>query len=228
MPQPYIRKFRSLSPERSPADYVLLEDFEDGISAWTTSGNNASRIFTRDTAQAWRGLASVRVETGATTPAAGNWIGILRGTGNLEETRVMISLRVRYTSSSNQTLLRVHPIIGIRGSTRMWEPYFEIRRTATTTTIAVMNPDLSLTTIFTSTWMIPTLRWLEAKLIVNLVTGRYESLIFAGRQHNLIAFPMLDTTRGDFVTDELQIYLDTLEAANKIIHLDDIMMGTIS
>lgn len=224
MGREYERTTKVISTIPQPVGTYLFDDFEPTLFKWKGSARNASGAFARDTAQAFNGEASMKLDTGATSPASGDWVRCFRDIASAPVKKVrasMLILQTVQTASLWEELL-----LG-------WENYgdlrdFRIRWNPRTQDLQYWGSDGAWHDVPGQPPYPPVVisdRWAQMQLIVDVLEEKYLEAIINTQRWDLSG---LDVYIGEGEVDgsyvlRFTVGLVTNANARAVINIDDVL-----
>jgi hypothetical protein len=227
MSQEYIKVQKTLSALRENIDIPLMEDFEDTTIRWLIGKLNSSGGATRDITHAFRGAASLKMDTGATTPTSNDYVEINKQIRPIKDNIISLSLKDQAATNSNLETLRFYAYLtnretgkrylaGIQRTQNNAPPIYQYESGLGTWT-TFLNGANSLTTT----------DWQHLEIVVDLNKGEYLYAMVGSIKVSLAGIKMYSDTPGSENFDSATIRLQNLSAAERIDYIDDIVIDKV-
>ena len=227
MSQEYIRVYKTLSAEKQNIDVPLADGFEDTLVKWKVTASASDGTATRDTTYAYRGGACLKLDTGATTPTAGDHEDIERYCGMIKDNIISCSLRFLLSSvlgsttlGSTYTLINRETgkkyVLGIRYRQGATDDYFEYQTAIGTWTVFATVP-----------YGISGGLWYNMEIVMDLNTGKYLYAIAGGKKYSLagISPDVSDAAAGEPNKAFVTLLADA--ASQRIAYIDDVIIDKV-
>jgi len=231
MSQEYIRQYKTISIDKPAVDMPLYDDFEDTLIKWTISKVNSSGGATRDTTAANKGGASLKLDTGGTSPAINDNVTISRTFGQVNSNIIAASLRFSIQISGFVGVLWEKVYITNPATGQQYAMGIQYRATTSTIYLEYMsalgdyaNPD-TYTTIASKMADSIYNKFLEMKVVVDINKGEYLYAIFNGKRYNLTGIKLPSQNADLNTPNQMLIRAQTNAPAEVIIRIDDVLVA---
>ena len=231
MAKEYIRKYKIVNPETSPLDFPLLDGFENTLLKWNQSAFGSGGTVTRDATVAYRGEASAKLDTGAATPGAGDFVEMSKDIYQITEKEMTVSLMFRIDAAFSLMTLYIQPNLRKTGTVLKLMPYFMLVIDATGTHLSYGSSwdglDVSYTLLWETAENFGANTWYHFEVAIDTDKQEYLHAEMGSLKWSMSGIAIPAATVGWMVTSGFTIMLETNTAGQRTIHIDDAVVSYI-
>lgn len=230
MPQEYIREVKTRSNAEWGLDRPFYAGFEEAAITMLWGVTNVSGTVAHSSDEALRGKQSCKINTGLTTPLAGDEAFINKSFGIMNPLVTTVEFQLNNYQNSQQ-VFDLQTKLSYKKTGKFYRPGILLAMDGTNTTISIYtNTQAAAIVLETVANPIQTGLWQAFSFRFNPQTEKLIDAVIFGKYYDLssqpvcTSFPIVLTTTS-FVT----LTLRTLENVRKLIYVDDFVVdqGTI-
>lgn len=218
MGQEYSRNVNVNSTVPSFADPILFDDLENLLVWIKNNAQNASAAVTQETTVAYSGAKSLKLDTGATNPASGDYVDAGRSAVVGTTRYVEFSSFFYLNPASSALKVQFYVVINSNG---LYLPY-AIQFNKATGILSYGSDFATFTQVPDSSTISLGLGWSFIKLVMDKVTGKYVTVQLNDKIFDLSGVTNLNNSTSTTSYIALDIIIYNTTATRQVAYFDNI------